>query len=160
MEAFHSTLDEIREADLILLVADTAARQRDAQIASVREVLSQIGAGSIPTCVVYNKIDLVQQPGEIQRLAELDGDAVFVSAKTGEGISGLVDMLEKHVQMANVEMTVLVPYGQGHIVQQAHEHATVLSEDYEEQGTRIALRVPKAYKSMFEAYRADGANPA
>ena len=152
VEAFHSTLDEIREADLVLLVVDVGSAQRDAQAASVREVLGQIGAAQIPALAVFNKIDLLEGSTELGHLRDVHPDAVFVSAHTGEGLEVLLARIEGEVLQANPEMDVLIPYSEGRLVQVAHDHATVLSESFENEGTRMTVRVPKNRRAAFEPY--------
>ncbi len=151
VEAFHSTLEEIREADLILLVVDTSSPQRDEQIAAVREVLGQIDAEKIDTVLVYNKIDLCE-PGEPGHLAELDADAAFVSAKTGEGAEPLLERITEAVLARDPLVEVLIPFAQGRFVQLAHERAHVELEEFTENGTRMKLRVPKASLPSFAPF--------
>lgn len=154
VEAFKSTLDEIKEADLILLVADVAAEQRDAQIGSVREVLGEIGASDIPTVVVYNKIDLMQgeRSLELAHLRELHPSAVFVSAAEGTGTEELLTRLSSEIRKLSCPMDVLIPYEEGRLVQLAHEACSITSESYTEQGTRLEMYVPKTLAPRFERF--------
>lgn len=162
VEAFHSTLDEVREADLILLVVDTASVQRDAQLRAVKEVLGQIGASDIPMLTVYNKIDLLLEDcggtreAELKHMKELDRDAVFVSARTGAGKDDLLTAIDQYVLKANSKIEVLIPFGEGKLVDKAHEACIVLDESYEETGTRMTLRVPEKLVPFFSAYVIDG----
>ena len=163
VEAFHSTLDEVREAHLILLVVDAASSQRDAQLKAVREVLGQIGASHIPTLTVYNKIDLLQdasdetsREAELAHLRELNADSVFVSARTGEGLDTLLQCVEQHVLAANPLFEVLIPYSEGKLVDRAHEACLVMEEAYTEKGTRMLVRVPEKLAPYFRPYVSDG----
>ncbi len=142
VEAFHSTLEEIREADLILLVVDTSSPQRDEQISAVREVLGQIEAEKIETVLVYNKIDLCQE-GELKHLADLNPEAAFVSAATGEGAQELLERITKAVLVRDPLLEVLIPFAKGRFVQMAHERTHVELEEFTEEGTHMKLRVPK-----------------
>jgi GTP-binding protein HflX len=104
--AFRSTLQEAREADLLLHVVDAGDPLRDERIEQVREVLRGIGAGEIRELVVYNKIDLT---GEKPRVVEgADGVAalVAVSAVTGEGLPGLREALAHAVRPNQVRRTL------------------------------------------------------
>jgi GTP-binding protein HflX len=154
VEAFKSTLDEIKEADLILLVADVAAEQRDAQIGSVREVLGEIGASDIPTVVVYNKIDLMrgERSLELAHLRELHPSAVFVSAAEGTGTEELLTRLGTEIRKQSCPMDVLIPYSEGRLVELAHKACSITSESYTEQGTHIEMYVPQALAPRFERY--------
>ncbi len=151
VESFHSTLEEICEADLILLVVDTSSNQRDEQLKAVRDVLGQIDAAKIETVTVYNKIDLVQE-GELSHLRELDGDAAFVSALTGQGADALLQRITAAVLARDPQVEVLIPFTQGRLVQLAHERTHVEKETYEESGTRMTLRIPASVMPSFAPY--------
>ena len=151
VESFHSTLEEIREADLILLVVDTSSNQRDEQIKAVRDVLGQIEAEKIETVLVYNKIDLCEQ-GELDHLHELDSEAAFVSAMTGEGTDALLERITQAVLARDPVVEVLIPYTQGKYVQLAHERTHVEAESYEEEGTRMTLRIPAPVMPSFAPF--------
>ena len=104
--AFRSTLQEARDADLLLHVVDSSDPMRDDRIAQVREVLRGIGAGEIPELVVFNKIDL---SGEAPRIVQVAGGAaasVAVSAATGLGLADLRDVLARAVRPNHVLRTL------------------------------------------------------
>jgi GTP-binding protein HflX len=85
--AFHSTLEEITEADLLLHIIDISHPNALAQFESVRETLKEIGAENIPILNVFNKADLLEDPEEAKNLlSETDPNAYLISAKTGQGI--------------------------------------------------------------------------
>src|SRR5829696_5056018 len=86
VEAFRSTLEEVAEADLVVHVVDGSHPDPEGQLAAVREVLAEIGAGGIPELVVINKADLAD-PMTIARLRQREPHSVVCSAKTGEGIA-------------------------------------------------------------------------
>ena len=151
VESFHSTLEEIREADLILLVVDTSSPQRDQQVKAVREVLGQIDAAKIETVLVYNKIDLCGE-GELAHLAQLEPEAAFVSAVTGEGSQELLERITQAVLARDPLVEVLIPYAQGRFVQMAHERAHVEHEEYREDGTFMRLRIPAPVLPSFAPF--------
>lgn len=154
VEAFHSTLDEIREADLILLVVDAASNQRSSQLKAVLDVLGQIGASDIPTLEVFNKIDLLegQDCGELERLKALHPDAQFISARTGAGIDDLVSQLEREVQSLYVHVNACIPYDQGRYVTIAHEQGSIEQENYEADGIYLSMWLPTAIARQFEQF--------
>ena len=86
VEAFRSTLEEVADADLMLHVVDASDADPEEQIRSVREVLADIDALAVPEQLVFNKIDAAD-PETLIRLRALAPDAIFVSARTGEGLS-------------------------------------------------------------------------
>ncbi len=91
--SFHSTLEAVLEADLLLIVADSASEALDVHLDVVADVLGQIGAGSLPRRVVLNKLDAIKEE-EKNGLAMLYSDAFFCSAKTGQGMAELRSYLE------------------------------------------------------------------
>jgi len=104
--AFRSTLQEARDADLLLHVVDSSDPMREDRIAQVREVLRGIGAGEIPELVVFNKIDL---SGEAPRIVQGAGGAVVsvsVSAATGLGLAELRNILARAVRPNQVRRTL------------------------------------------------------
>ena len=125
VEAFNSTLDEIRGADLILHVVDASSPERERQMAAVDETLEQIGAHEIPRILVFNKCDLVDGSERIA-LAARYPDAVFVSAQTGEGSEGLVHAIERAATASESMMEVVVPYSRGDVTSLAHAKCTVI----------------------------------
>ena len=154
VEAFHSTLDEIREADLVLLVVDAASVQRAAQLKAVQDVLGQIGASDIPCLTVFNKVDLleVDAPEELERLRSLYPEAVFLSARTGANVDGLLARLVAEVESRYVPMNLCIPYDQGRFVTIAHEQATVSSENYEADGIYLKVCLPVSLAKQFRQF--------
>lgn len=157
VEAFHSTLDEIREADLVLLVVDAASAQRAAQLKAVQDVLGQIGASDIPRLTVFNKIDLLEDdaPEELAHLRSLYPEAVFLSAKTGAGIDGLLTKLEAEVESRYAPMDVCIPYDQGRFVTIAHEQARVSYESYEPDGIYLKVCLPASLTKQFRQFEVE-----
>ena len=151
VEAFKSTLDEITGADLILHVIDASSPEFEGQIEAVCEVLDQIGAQSIPTIATFNKCDLL----DAETLAGLKRrypSAQFVSARTGEGIEGLVGAIAQAASAADTKLDVLIPYQRGDLVSLAHERCHIISESHGEAGTRLQLLVAPAFVSTFSSY--------
>ncbi|MGH8862987.1 MAG: GTPase HflX, partial [Jatrophihabitantaceae bacterium] len=140
IEAFRSTLEEIGEAELILHVVDAADADPEAQIRAVREVLADIDALGVPEQLVFNKIDAADAEA-LLRLRHLAPDAVFVSARTGEGIDKLRARLEDLLPRPDVEVDVLLPYTRGDLVTRLHDRAEVLSTEHTADGTRVHARV-------------------
>jgi GTP-binding protein HflX len=97
VESFSSTLEETRDAALLLHVVDCAASDRDDLIHHVNEVLAQIGADEVPQLIVYNKIDkLDDMAPRIERNREGKIDRIWLSAQTGEGLHLLREALEEY----------------------------------------------------------------
>jgi GTPase len=141
VEAFRSTLEEVAQADLILHVVDGSDADPQAQIAAVRAVLREIGAGHVPELVVINKADAAG-PIEVEGLRLTERGAVVASARTGDGIPGLVAAIEAALPRRDREVTALVPYGRGDLVARAHREGEVLAVRHGQDGTELTARVP------------------
>ena len=149
VEAFRSTLEEVVDADLLLHVVDGSDPFPMEQISAVRQVIGEIvaeeKAEAPPELLVINKIDAIDG----NRLTELRGalgvDAVFVSARTGEGLPELFDRIREFVGREDVEITIEVPFSRGDIVSRIHSEGEVITSDHTESGTTMKVRVPAAF---------------
>ena len=111
IESFKSTLDEVREADILLHVVDLAHPFHDNQIEVVTKTLQEIGAANIPTILILNKVDLYKKEHEINQ-EEMMGyyremgyeKVIFVSAATGENIVGLKQMIFEDVKRKHLQL--------------------------------------------------------
>lgn len=140
VEAFRSTLEEVAEADLIVHVVDGSHPDPALQIHTVRQVLADIDAHTMPELVVFNKSDLV----DADRMLELRGlepDAVFVSAQTGEGTNALLAAIGQALPRPNLRVSVTIPFDRGDLVALLHENGDVLDVSYTEEGTTIEAMV-------------------
>lgn len=156
VEAFRSTLEEVGDADLIVHVVDAAHPDPAGQIATVRDVIGEVGARGVPELVVFNKADLVTAEDRLV-LQGLEPDAVFVSARTGEGVESVLAAIGSMLPDPAVEVELLVPYDRGDIVSTLHEAARVLEIDYVEDGTRIRALVSPELAGQFAEFRAPAA---
>jgi GTP-binding protein HflX len=141
VEAFRSTLEEVARATLVLHVADASSPELTAQIDAVRSVLHEIGAGGIPEVLALNKIDLLSDAERARVVARVRGPATAISARTGEGLEGLMDLVEEALPRFPVEVTLLVPFGREDVTALLHREAEVLSADPEDDGTVVRARV-------------------
>jgi GTP-binding protein HflX len=103
--AFRATLEEVAEADLALHVIDAASPERDHHMAAVRKVLEEVGAADVPSLDVYNKVDAITAD-ERRRIADRDPAAALVSARTGEGIDELVQMMASRLALDTRRITI------------------------------------------------------
>ncbi|MBU6246060.1 MAG: GTPase HflX [Actinomycetales bacterium] len=142
VEAFRSTLEEVKDADLIVHVVDGSDEAPQEQIAAVREVLNEIGAGQVPELLVVNKADAAD-PDRVAALLRREPHAVVVSARTGAGIDALLDAIERDLPSTMPEVDVLVPYGRGDLLSRIHAQGDVIGIDHQASGTRVRARVPE-----------------
>jgi GTP-binding protein HflX len=140
VEAFRSTFEEVRDADVLIHVVDASHPDPAAQIATVRDVVGEVDARHVPEIVVFNKVDQID---DNQRLVlhGLEPSAVFVSARTGEGVDELLRRVDSTIPDPSVEIEVVIPYDRGDLVSALHEKNRVLDTAYVDGGTRIHARV-------------------
>ena len=130
VEAFRSTFEEVAESDVILHVVDACFTPGPSSSDEVvRDVIAEVDAQEIPEIIAFNKVDLIN---ETQRLVliGLAPDAVFVSAKTGDGIEGFTRRVASALPQLQHEITAVIPYDRGEIVAELHERNRVLHTEY------------------------------
>jgi GTP-binding protein HflX len=142
VEAFRSTLEEVRDADLIVHVVDGSDDAPEEQISAVREVLNEIDAGQVPELIVINKADIAD-PHTIAALLRREPGAVVVSARTGFGFEELLELIEGRLPTDLVDVDVVVPYERGDLMSRAHRQGEVVALEHGESGTRLQARVPE-----------------
>ena len=108
--AFRATLEEVVEADLALHVIDAATPERDRHIAAVRRVLEEVGATDVPAIDVYNKVDMLL-PDEERRLRDADPSCALISARTGQGIDELLQMVASRLALDTRRITITFDSG-------------------------------------------------
>jgi GTP-binding protein HflX len=140
VEAFRSTFEEVTMSDVIVHVVDASHEDPAQQIKTVRDVVGEVEARDIPEIIVFNKADLIDDEQQIL-LRGLEPNAVFVSAKTGEGVEALQHLIADTIPEPDVEVTAVIPYDHGEIVSMIHKSGHILDTDYVESGTRIHARV-------------------
>ncbi len=153
VEAFRSTLEEIADSDVIVHVVDASHPDPGSQLATVRDVIGEVGARQIPELVVFNKSDLLDEDQRLL-LRGLEPDAVFASARTGEGIDELLARIAGVIPAPEVEMTLLVPYDRGEIISRLHVAGRVLSTEYLENGTLVKALVHPQNVEALKAFAA------
>jgi GTPase len=140
VEAFRSTFEEVTMSDVIVHVVDASHEDPAQQVKTVRDVVGEVDARDIPEIIVFNKCDLIDDDQQIL-LRGLEPNAVFVSAKTGEGVEALQQLIADTIPEPDVVVTAVIPYEHGEIVSMIHKSGHVLDTDYVESGTRIHARV-------------------
>lgn len=136
IESFRSTLEEASDADLLVHVVDGAATAPAEQIAAVREVLAEVGAGEVRELIVVNKADIAD-PQVLADLRRLHKHLVAVSALTGAGIDELMVEIERDLPMPSVEIDILVSYQNADLVARVHREGEVLGLSHDARGTQV-----------------------
>lgn len=132
IEAFQATLEELRYADLLLHVIDSADENREEHIAVVDRLISRLAAEDTPVLRLYNKADLIER-AEIP----VGEDNLRICAKTGEGLAALCKRMEQILGRALHHVTLLLPYSMGGVVETLHTQAKVLQCEYTASGIEV-----------------------
>ncbi|GAA0337208.1 GTPase HflX [Streptomyces olivoreticuli] len=151
VEAFRSTMEEVGDSDLILHVVDGSHPAPEEQLAAVREVIREVGAVDVPEIVVINKADAAD-PLVLQRLLRIEKHSLAVSARTGEGIEELLQLIDTELPRPAVEIEALVPYTQGSLVARTHADGEVISEEHTPEGTLLKARVHEELAAELQRY--------
>lgn len=151
VEAFKSTLEEVRYADLLIHVVDSSYENRDFYMEVTNKVIEQIGAGDKDQIVAYNKMDIAKSvPLDVS-----GHEAVYLSAKTGENINVLVEKIREKIFGGRVEMTLLIPYQRGDITSYLCENAQIFSMEYEEEGTLLHGKMEREDALRYGSFAVD-----
>ena len=163
VEAFHSTLEEAREADLLLQVVDYSDEHYKEQIAVTNQTLKKLGTEGIPMLYLYNKSDLVS-PDDVPGLSGVAPErmeeclpavtegAIYLSAKKRIGMEELVGLIEKKLSGGYRECTLLIPFTDGRAVSYLNENAVVYETEYLESGVRMRIKLRKEDYGYYEKY--------
>jgi GTPase len=152
VEAFKATLEEVVQAELLLHVVDVSHPRADEQITAVNSVLSEIGAGGKPTIMVFNKMDQFTGNGLLDKYLHQYPNAVAVSAKTGQGITQLIEELGTQLRPIRDFVELHVPHGDSAVIARLHEVAQVTERDYAGQSARFRARIPPHCRAEFAPY--------
>ena len=137
--SFRSTLDEAHEASLLLYVVDAADPMHEEELAVTRAVLGEIGADAVPSLLVLNKCDLVDEQARAALHAR-HPDAVLMSARDAGDVERLRQTIVDFFEATMIEEEILVPYAEQKLVGEMYETARVVSEAYEEGGVRVRVK--------------------
>ena len=138
VEAFKATLEELEYADLLLHVIDASNPEWQEQARIVDDLIRELGAENIPCIRVYNKSDLAFA---FQR--DKEGDAVSVSAKTGEGLDRLLSAIDKKLDKGTKRVTLHLPYDKAGALDSLYREAKVESVEYGETVDVVAVCTPR-----------------
>ena len=151
VEAFHSTLEEVTEADLLVQVVDASDPHCRDHIEVTKETIGSLGAGHIPMITVYNKCDRLDPPASYPRRglveARADGvrnENVYISAKEEDSLALLTEVILAALEKDDVTREYVIPYASGNVLSYLMENAKVEILDYLAEGTRVSVRCGRA----------------
>ena len=140
IEAFRSTLEEAKYADIILHVVDASNPQMEKQMYVVYQTLAKLGVKDKTMVTLFNKQDRI---AEKENLRDFKADyCLKISAKTGEGLEEMKSLLEKFLRERSILIERLYPYGQAGLIQLIRKHGQLLEEEYRPEGIYVKAYVP------------------
>ncbi|GEN09066.1 GTP-binding protein HflX [Myxococcus fulvus] len=150
--SFRSTLDEALEASLLLYVVDASDPTWPSQLEVTRTVLREIGADVVPSKLLLNKCDRLDEAARDALRAEYP-DAVLLSAHRLEDVAGLRLDILRFFEASMVEAQLNIPYSSQGRIGEVYEHTTVLAEEYDEHGRKLRVRgLPAAIARLTRAF--------
>lgn len=147
VEAFHSTLEEAIESDVLIHVVDYSDDNHLEQIRVTEKTLKELGADGIPVIYVYNKADKCMK---MDGLPKILGNRIYMSAKMKIGIDELLTLIENVLEDMFCEGKFVLPYSEGGVLSYMNDKGVVLSTSYEEDGIYVKA---KLRKTDFERYK-------
>jgi GTP-binding protein HflX len=167
VDAFRATLEEVTAAALLLHVVDITSPIAAEQTAHVLKVVAEIGAEATPQILVLNKSDGLPEADRIQDLAALthrllgetarqnDTQAVFISARTGDGLSTLLQLIDKHlVQDPVARQRFRLPLGEGRALHLLHDRAAVVTMRYQDDYCEVVADAPQSIRNRLAEFAA------
>ena len=151
--AFHATLEEITEADLLLHIVDMSHPNALNQYQSVQNTLEEIGAGHIPTVTALNKIDRLKQPEAARETTRQYPKAIAISARKGTGLPELLDLVKRELYETYTPILVRLPYQQGALISLFHEAGQVDRIEHQRGGVLMQGRIPGRLAAQFSAWQ-------
>ena len=155
--SFRATLEEATHADVVLQIVDGTSSALAEQIATVNQVLDDLGAGAKPRVVAVNKVDLLGTAGRrrvLEAVARSYPEPLAISAAQGFGFEALLAALERASRPDTVELALLIPYGRENVLNELRQLGGLDRTEYRQDGTLAWGWVPRHALHRFERYRA------
>ena len=141
--SFKATLEESRQARMLLHVVDASSPHAEEHIESVRSVLEELGASSRPTLIVFNKVDKLTDRSDLEKLIADHPHSVCVSGLTGEGLTDLRDAVIEELSTDFAAAEVIADAGNGKVLAYLNAHAEVFRQEYRDGQMVIRCYLPR-----------------
>ena len=158
VEAFHATLEEIVESDLLLHVVDISHPNALNQFESVQQTLEELGAQHIPILTALNKVDQLRDPESARDIVSRFSKAVTISALDGSGVKDLLGIIQEELYETYAPILVRLPYQQGALISLFHEAGQVERIEHGRGGVLMQGRIPGRLLAQFSSWQVPSAN--
>jgi GTP-binding protein HflX len=155
VDAFRATLEETLVANLLLHVVDLSNPQFEEHMETTLTVLSELGAKEKEILTVFNKVDLLKENDLVNlRISQnyKDGDMVYLSCKSGEGISDLMELIESKLGLRREPITYLIPHDKYSLVVNIRKEGCLAEESAEEDGMLITAYPSNRLRKELKGY--------
>jgi GTPase len=156
VEAFHATLEEIGESDLLLHVVDISHPNALNQFESVEQTLDELGAKHIPIVTALNKVDQLRDPEAARAIVSRFSKAVTISALDGTGVKDLLRIIQEELYENYAPIHVRLPYQQGALISLFHEAGQVERIEHGRGGVIMQGRIPGRLLAQFSGWQVNG----
>ncbi len=147
IESFKATLQEVKDADLLINVVDSSDPNMMQMIRTTQNVLAEIGIKNTPMVTAYNKADKAQR-----NYPQFEGSNILYSAVDPKSIKMLADLITKQVFASYQEIKMLLPLSAGKELAKLHDSAQIIKEDYQSDGVHITARLAPEKQMQFQDY--------
>ncbi|BDR61040.1 GTPase HflX [Lactobacillus xylocopicola] len=147
IESFKATLQEAKDADLLINVVDAADPNMIQMIRTTQTVLSEIGVKDIPMITAYNKADKAHR-----NYPQIEGDSILYSATDSTSLKTLAKLITKRVFANYQKVNLLLPLSEGKALAYLHTHAQVMAEKYQPDGVHVTVRLAPEKQAKFQRY--------
>lgn len=151
IKAFRSTLEEVKYADVLLVVLDSSDPNNPAHRKVTEDTLRELEADKIPRIYVMNKADKISEYPENSKVRQ--SGKVYISAKTGSGIDELLDMIIEEIDSGYEEISAVIPYSRGELTDRIRRVGSDVSEEYLAEGILVKAKCPKSLVQEIEKAR-------
>ena len=146
IRAFRSTLDEVKYADILLIVSDVTDPELDEHLKVTEQISAELGAEDKPRIFAYNKSD------KLENIPTASENSVFISAKTGYGLEELLKLIQDEIQKRKKRVTLTVPYSDQSVVSGLYAAYSVESVDYTENGAEVVVVLDAKGLGIYKKY--------
>lgn len=147
IESFKATLQEVKDADLLINVVDASDPNMIQMIRTTQNVLDEIGVKNTPMITAYNKADKSER-----NYPQIEGSGILYSAIDTKSIATLADLITKHIFSSYKQINLLLPLSAGKILAYLHENAQVLKENYQNDGIHVVARLSPQEQARLANY--------
>ncbi len=147
IESFKATLQEVKDADLLINVVDASDPNMIQMIRTTQNVLAEIGVKNTPMITAYNKADKSER-----NYPQIEGNGILYSAIDTKSIATLADLITKHIFSSYKQINLLLPLSAGKILAYLHENAQVLKENYQNDGIHVVARLSPQEQARLANY--------